>query len=330
MGIAWKVLLPLVLLLTLGEGFSGWLTATVAVLALLGIVEVQILRAVAVAAAHVRQDDGRAQCVRHQLRAGVPAGPSLRFGAAVNVHDHRGAHTGGDVGRPIHEGGHGQSVERLEADEARLGERSGIEPAQLRLGPASESAARHIPGPYVAGRGRERHARCGRLLRAAGDAFWVRRVIWNPRWVPPNEPWARGKTPKGPGDPNYNAKADAQDALQESFLAVDHALPSFRGEASPTTYLFKVTTTTCLNRLRTRRRRRCVDPARIRPPLHLLLIGEQHARHRHHQHNGTDAEGGEDQGTGHEGGPCRSARDAHRAVRGMGVRLQIEARHDGL
>ena len=29
----------------------------------------------------------------------------------------------------------------------------------------------------------------------------------------------------------------------------------FRGEASPATYLFKVTTSTCLNRLRTRRRR---------------------------------------------------------------------------
>ena len=31
--------------------------------------------------------------------------------------------------------------------------------------------------------------------------FSIRRVIWNPRWVPPNEPWAKGKTAKGPGEP---------------------------------------------------------------------------------------------------------------------------------
>jgi murein L,D-transpeptidase YcbB/YkuD len=33
-----------------------------------------------------------------------------------------------------------------------------------------------------------------------GD-YAVRRVIWNPRWVPPNSDWARGMTPKEPGDP---------------------------------------------------------------------------------------------------------------------------------
>jgi lipoprotein-anchoring transpeptidase ErfK/SrfK len=32
-------------------------------------------------------------------------------------------------------------------------------------------------------------------------AFSIRRLIWNPRWVPPNAAWARGKTPKGPDDP---------------------------------------------------------------------------------------------------------------------------------
>lgn len=31
--------------------------------------------------------------------------------------------------------------------------------------------------------------------------FNIRRVIWNPRWVPPKVGWARGKTPKAPGDP---------------------------------------------------------------------------------------------------------------------------------
>jgi lipoprotein-anchoring transpeptidase ErfK/SrfK len=32
--------------------------------------------------------------------------------------------------------------------------------------------------------------------------FHIRRVIWNPSWTPPNAPWARGKKPKKPGDPN--------------------------------------------------------------------------------------------------------------------------------
>lgn len=31
--------------------------------------------------------------------------------------------------------------------------------------------------------------------------FRIRKLIWNPRWVPPKEPWARGKTAKAPGDP---------------------------------------------------------------------------------------------------------------------------------
>lgn len=32
--------------------------------------------------------------------------------------------------------------------------------------------------------------------------FTIERLIWNPRWVPPNQPWARGKTAKEPGDPD--------------------------------------------------------------------------------------------------------------------------------
>jgi lipoprotein-anchoring transpeptidase ErfK/SrfK len=32
--------------------------------------------------------------------------------------------------------------------------------------------------------------------------FTLRKMIWNPGWVPPkNRAWARGKTPKDPGDP---------------------------------------------------------------------------------------------------------------------------------
>jgi murein L,D-transpeptidase YcbB/YkuD len=34
-----------------------------------------------------------------------------------------------------------------------------------------------------------------------GD-FAVTRVTWNPRWVPPDSEWARGKQPREPGDPH--------------------------------------------------------------------------------------------------------------------------------
>jgi lipoprotein-anchoring transpeptidase ErfK/SrfK len=30
--------------------------------------------------------------------------------------------------------------------------------------------------------------------------FRVRRIVWNPSWHPPNEAWARNRTPKGPGE----------------------------------------------------------------------------------------------------------------------------------
>jgi lipoprotein-anchoring transpeptidase ErfK/SrfK len=33
-------------------------------------------------------------------------------------------------------------------------------------------------------------------------SFQIRKLIWNPSWVPPKEKWARGKEPKKPGDPD--------------------------------------------------------------------------------------------------------------------------------
>jgi lipoprotein-anchoring transpeptidase ErfK/SrfK len=36
--------------------------------------------------------------------------------------------------------------------------------------------------------------------------FAIRKVIWNPSWTPPDEKWARGKTEKGPGDPDNPMK----------------------------------------------------------------------------------------------------------------------------
>ena len=31
--------------------------------------------------------------------------------------------------------------------------------------------------------------------------FAIRRLVWNPRWVPPDSKWARDKVARGPGDP---------------------------------------------------------------------------------------------------------------------------------
>lgn len=60
--------------------------------------------------------------------------------------------------------------------------------------------------------------------------------------------------------------ADAQDAMQEVFLKLHRFSESFRGDSSPSTFLYKVTTTTCLNRIRSRRRRP-EDPVEEMPPL---------------------------------------------------------------
>ena len=60
--------------------------------------------------------------------------------------------------------------------------------------------------------------------------------------------------------------AEAQDAMQEVFLKVFRFSESFRGESSPSTFLYRVTTTTCLNRIRSRRRRP-EDPVEELPPL---------------------------------------------------------------
>lgn len=36
--------------------------------------------------------------------------------------------------------------------------------------------------------------------------FEIRKVIWNPSWTPPAEPWAKGKSAKKPGDPENPMK----------------------------------------------------------------------------------------------------------------------------
>jgi RNA polymerase sigma-70 factor (ECF subfamily) len=59
---------------------------------------------------------------------------------------------------------------------------------------------------------------------------------------------------------------EAQDATQEVFLRLHRYRDSFRGEAAPSTFLFKITTSTCLNRIRSRKRRP-EDPVEEPPPL---------------------------------------------------------------
>lgn len=49
-------------------------------------------------------------------------------------------------------------------------------------------------------------------------------------------------------------EADAQDATQEVFLKAHRYAGEFRGDSSPSTWLYRITTTTCLNWMRTRRR----------------------------------------------------------------------------
>jgi len=49
--------------------------------------------------------------------------------------------------------------------------------------------------------------------------------------------------------------ADAHEACQEIFLRAHRYRRSFRGESSPSTFLFRITTNHCLNVLRSRRRK---------------------------------------------------------------------------
>jgi RNA polymerase sigma-70 factor (ECF subfamily) len=49
---------------------------------------------------------------------------------------------------------------------------------------------------------------------------------------------------------------EAQDAVQEVFVRVIAAMAEFRGQSQPSTWLYRITTNLCLNRIRDSRRRR--------------------------------------------------------------------------
>jgi lipoprotein-anchoring transpeptidase ErfK/SrfK len=42
--------------------------------------------------------------------------------------------------------------------------------------------------------------------RTPPGSYRIRKIVWNPRWVPPKSPWARGETPKPPGHPENPMK----------------------------------------------------------------------------------------------------------------------------
>ena len=49
---------------------------------------------------------------------------------------------------------------------------------------------------------------------------------------------------------------EAMDVMQEVFVRVIRNIDAFRGDASPTTWLYRITTNLCLNRIRDRKRQR--------------------------------------------------------------------------
>jgi RNA polymerase sigma-70 factor (ECF subfamily) len=51
------------------------------------------------------------------------------------------------------------------------------------------------------------------------------------------------------------SEAEAQEAMQDVFVSALTKGQSFKGQSSPTTWLYSVTTNLCLNRLRNRKRR---------------------------------------------------------------------------
>lgn len=53
-----------------------------------------------------------------------------------------------------------------------------------------------------------------------------------------------------------NDEHEAQDAMQEVFVRVIAAMSEFRGQSQPSTWLYRITTNLCLNRIRDSRRRR--------------------------------------------------------------------------
>jgi murein L,D-transpeptidase YcbB/YkuD len=42
--------------------------------------------------------------------------------------------------------------------------------------------------------------------RTPTGTYNIRKIVWNPSWIPPDSKWAKGKTAKGPGEPGNPMK----------------------------------------------------------------------------------------------------------------------------
>jgi len=47
--------------------------------------------------------------------------------------------------------------------------------------------------------------------------YKIRKIVWNPEWIPPDQPWAKGKTPQAPG-----AKANPMKLVKIFFKEPDY------------------------------------------------------------------------------------------------------------
>jgi len=59
---------------------------------------------------------------------------------------------------------------------------------------------------------------------------------------------------------------DAEDAMQEVFVRVVRSMSRFRGQSSPATWLYRIATNICLNRIRDARNRQRLDREVLEPP----------------------------------------------------------------
>lgn len=78
-------------------------------------------------------------------------------------------------------------------------------------------------------------------------------------------------------------RAEAEDLAQEVFVALYHALPTFRGESKLSTWIYKITRNRCLNRLKFLKRRHVGSLADIDDPAVARAAVDPDAEERGHK-----------------------------------------------
>jgi lipoprotein-anchoring transpeptidase ErfK/SrfK len=63
-------------------------------------------------------------------------------------------------------------------------------------------------------------------------AFTIKRVVWNPAWVPPNSPWAKGAKRAAPGDPENPMQGVKMYFLEDGYYIHGTNNPESIGEAA--------------------------------------------------------------------------------------------------